>query len=636
MERLKLTTCIMLILLSSSGRGQNAEIIKYNNEITVDLGVGLWGIPIPVDYDKDGLKDLLVSCPDKPYKGLYYFKNIGSKEKPFFEKAEKLSDVGLNNIKYSEFSSEIHILSKGKEWLDFLSDPYGRYKEITYEGARLEDENKRSRSNMWVYCDWDNDKDKDIIVGIDTWADYGWDNAFDKHGQWTRGPLHGYVYLLENVEGKYVNKGKIKAGDNNIDVYGAPNPCVDDFDGDGDLDIICGEFLDGLTWFENIGNRSEPKLAEGRRLQNRNGEIRFHLEMIVPVTCDFDDDGHTDLIVGDEDGRIAWLRHTGKVRNNMPVFNDPYYFKQKADNVKFGALSTPYCFDWDNDGDEDIITGNSAGEIALIRNISGGESPVWGKPELFHCGGKPIRIQAGYNGSIQGPAEKKWGYTVLSVADWDNDGKADIIINSILGKIEWFRNPGKRDCLMLDEAQPVIVNWDKEIPYPSWNWWKPENGHLVSQWRTTPVATDYNKDGLTDLIMLDHEGYLAYYERFALSDGTLLLKPGVRIFYDNNTSEFLRLNDKSAGKSGRRKICFTDWDGDGRTDLIANSTNACLYKNVKEDNGRVWYEYVGNLADTILAGHTTAPAVSDWNCDGIPDLILGAEDGHFYLIKNNR
>ena len=41
MERLKLTTCIMLILLSSSGRGQNAEIIKYNNEITVDLGVGL-------------------------------------------------------------------------------------------------------------------------------------------------------------------------------------------------------------------------------------------------------------------------------------------------------------------------------------------------------------------------------------------------------------------------------------------------------------------------------------------------------------------------------------------------------------------------------------------------------------------
>ena len=47
--------------------------LTYNNEgLEVDLGVGLWGIPIPVDYDGDGVKDLLVSCPDRPYKGLYF------------------------------------------------------------------------------------------------------------------------------------------------------------------------------------------------------------------------------------------------------------------------------------------------------------------------------------------------------------------------------------------------------------------------------------------------------------------------------------------------------------------------------------------------------------------------------------
>ena len=50
---------------------------------------------------------------------------------------------------------------------------------------------------MWSYADWDGDGDKDIVVGIDTWDDYGWDNAFDSLGRWTRGPLHGYVYLLE-------------------------------------------------------------------------------------------------------------------------------------------------------------------------------------------------------------------------------------------------------------------------------------------------------------------------------------------------------------------------------------------------------------------------------------------------------
>ena len=36
---------------------------------------------------------------------------------------------------------------------------------------------------------------------------------------------------------------------------------------------------------------------------------------------------------------------------------------------------------------------------------------------------------------------------------------------------------------------------------------------LVTQWRTTPCVVDWNKDGLNDLVMLDHEGYLAFFQR---------------------------------------------------------------------------------------------------------------------------
>ena len=50
--------------------------------------------------------------------------------------------------------------------------------------------------------------------------DYGWDNAFDSLGRWTRGPLHGYVYLLENTGRGYVNRGKVEAAGALIDVYG--------------------------------------------------------------------------------------------------------------------------------------------------------------------------------------------------------------------------------------------------------------------------------------------------------------------------------------------------------------------------------------------------------------------------------
>ena len=126
-----------------------------------------------------------------------------------------------------------------------------------------------------------------------------------------------------------------------------------------------------------------------------------------------------------------------------------------------------------------------------------------------------------------------------------------------------------------------------------------------------------------------------------------MLRPGRRIFHGTNCSLYdpkkgvrdtapglLRLNGAEAGKSGRRKICYTDWDGDGRLDLIVDSHNAALFRNVREENGEVWYEYAGNLSSTVLAGHTTCPTPVDFDGDGRPELLLGAEDGHFYLIEN--
>jgi len=38
----------------------------------------------------------------------------------------------------------------------------------------------------------------------------------------------------------------------------------------------------------------------------------------------------------------------------------------------------------------------------------------------------------------------------------------------------------------------------------------------------------------------------------------------------------------------------------------------------------------------VLAGHATKPTVTDWDKDGVPDLLIGAEDGFFYQVKNPR
>lgn len=460
-KNFKSTLLLTLLCLTATAQEEQkpSELrIKYNTDATVDLGVGLWGIPLPLDWDNDGKMDLVVACPDTPYKGIYLFKNIGTNQNHLFDKPQLISERSANNIKLSEVDGKNRVLMHGFEYENFFETFFAKRKSIKYQGPVMEQGIVKSRSKMWSYVDWDNDGDTDIVAGIDTWDDYGWDNAFNAKGEWTRGPLHGYVYLLENQNGKYVNTGKIQAEGKDIDVYGAPNPCVADFDGDGDLDIICGEFVDGLTWFENVGTRTAPKFAKGRQLSNKQGDIRLFLEMIVPVVSDFDKDGKPDLVIGDEDGRVAFLRNTGKTKDGIPQFESPRYLKQKADNLKFGALSTPYAYDWDGDGKQDIIAGNSAGNIAFIRNLTGGQNPSWAEPELFTVNGKPLRIQAGYNGSIQGPAESKWGYTVLTVADWNGDNRPNIIINSIWGKIEYFSVKGKKGSTELTAAQPVNVD----------------------------------------------------------------------------------------------------------------------------------------------------------------------------------
>lgn len=620
------------------------ERMPYNNPgLTVDLGVGLWASPLPVDYDGDGDMDLLVSCSDVPFNGIYLFENTSGETFPTFEPPIKIGDP-IKHIQVSYVDGTPRFLIPGEELTDLKLGLSGNHKTI-FQGDIFDKLHNKIRFNQWKYVDYENDGDLDIVVGIQDGEDYGWDNAFNDKGVWTNGPLHGYVYLIENINGTYQLKDKIKAGDQPIDVYGAPSPNFDDFDGDGDLDIICGEFLDKFTWFENIGTREKPKYAKGKYLKNENGIVTMDLEMILPVSLDWDKDGDIDLVVGDEDGRVAFVENTGKIVDRMPVFKSPKYFKQRAQDVKFGALATPYSTDWDDDGDEDLISGNSAGYISFIENLGGGENPKWDAPKLLKGENEIIRIQAGENGSIQGPCEAKWGYTTLSVADWDHDGLKDIIVNSVWGKVVWYRNMGSKGNPKLGEEQPIEVHWDGDTPKPEWFWWNPEPNTLATQWRTTPTAIDWNKDGLMDLVMLDKDGYLSYFERYQ-DNNKLLLKPGKRIFYSvngtfNRKNEkldslpgLLRLSEKEFGSSGRRKMAFGDWDGDGDTDLIINGINAVLLENVGQTPEKVEFKYHDNFSDKKLAGHSTSPTLVNWNNSGKPDLLLGAEDGYFYYWTN--
>jgi len=620
---------LLFVLLTDTCRAGGLERVRYNNPgLIVDLGVGLWAWPLPMDFDGDGDNDLVVVCPDKPYNGTYFFENAsGDVKMPVFRPAVRIS-AGLQNVQVSYVDGRSHVMSPGKEHPDFLQRGLDTSSSLPLPANF---HRGKIRANQWKYVDYDGNGALDVVVGIGDWSDYGWDDAFDSRGQWTNGPLHGYVYLFLNGgtsdQPRYGRPEKLAADGQAIDVFGWPSPNFADFDEDGDLDLVCGEFLDHFTYFQNVGSRTSPINGAGRRLTHQGKPITMDLQMIVPVAFDWDKDGDVDLIVGDEDGRVALVEHTGVVRDGMPQFLPPSYFQQEADEVKFGALATPCGFDWDADGDDDVLCGNTGGYIALIENL-GGFPPKWAAPRKLRADGELIRIMAGPNGSIQGPCEAKWGYTTLTAGDWDHDGLPDLVVNSIWGKVTWYRNFGTRGAPRLAAAQPIPVVWSDSVPKPAWNWWTPAGGELVSQWRTTPVMVDFNGDGLHDLVMLDHEGFLAFFER-RRSGERLQLLPGKRVFLNEN-GQPLRLNAGRAGRSGRRKLAVVDWDGDGRLDILVNSQNASWLRQLHQRDGKVVLKDMGLIAQRNIAGHTSSPTVVDWNRDGIPELLVGAEDGRLY------
>ncbi len=653
---------LLVCLCSHAFAADGLAPLKYNNPgLVVDLGVGLWAWPLPMDFDGDGDLDLVVNCPDKPYNGVYFFENASgdtAKNKmPVFKAAKRIS-AGKSNTQVSYVDGQPRVLSPGREYPDFLKTGLANEKKLPVD-AKVHP--NKIRADMWRMVDFDADGNQDLIVGVGDWTEYGWDNAYTENGRWMNGPIRGYVYLLKNTgtndKPAYDKPKKVMATDRPVETFGWPSPNFADFDGDGDLDLLCGEFLDGFTYFQNSGTRTKPKYELSVRLKADTGRyLTMDLEMITPTAIDWDKDGDLDLICGDEDGRVAFIENTGKFDNKAPVYAEPRYFQQDADQVKFGSLTTPVGFDWDGDGDTDLICGNTAGYVAFIENLSGKgvEQPKWAAPIRLEAAGRVIRPMAGPNGSIQGPCEAKWGYSTQTVADWDGDGLPDLLLNSILGKVLWYKNIGTRQKPQLAAAQPIEVEWNGAQPALAYGWLRPEGKALLTQWRTTPVGVDWNKDGLTDLVMLDQEGYLAFFER-AKQDGKLVLKHPQRVLCAADATqapgasdkggkvktpvamkpgEPLRLNAGIAGKSGRRKICIMDWDQDGKLDILLNSANANFIRQTSTSDGKWFFADMGLLIDANIEGHDVSPTTVDFNADGLPDFVGGAEDGHLYYLRN--
>ena len=162
------TAFALLFLTSAALAAEDWKLqpLKYNNPgLVVDLGVGLWAWPLPMDYDGDGDYDLVVSCPDKPSNGIYFFENPTQDPKakmPVFKPGVRLGPTG-HNVQVSYVDGEARVLRENFEYTKFREDGFTEREKI-YDNGKFHP--GKTRARMWRYVDWEGDGDQDLIAGI--------------------------------------------------------------------------------------------------------------------------------------------------------------------------------------------------------------------------------------------------------------------------------------------------------------------------------------------------------------------------------------------------------------------------------------------------------------------------------------
>jgi hypothetical protein len=283
----------------------------------------------------------------------------------------------------------------------------------------------------------------------------------------------------------------------------------------------------------------------------------------VPSFAHWNDDGLMDLIVGEGGGgELAKVRVYLNVGSaSAPQFNTWFYAQSYGTDLTFTGPSCPPCYQgvcmglfprvayWGADGLKDLLVGQPDGSIKIFTNLGSEAAPTFDMGTVIQVGppGAKLDLMLG-------------GRATPSCPDWNSDGRKDLVVGALDGKVHVFLNEGT-------DADP-----DFRIDTPAQ---AGASALRVPSERSSPHVFDADGDGRKDLLLGNTNGQLLLYLNVGTDQApsfagyTEVQAAGVPI-------------DLPGTPRSRPFVC--DWTGDGLPDVLVGSGDGKvrLYQGIPE------------------------------------------------------
>ena len=153
--------------------------------------------------------------------------------------------------------------------------------------------------------------------------------------------------------------------------------------------MLIGDTNGNVQVYLNSSSNNNPVLAAAYYIQAAGVRLNAG-RRATPVVDDWNGDGKKDLLTGGMDGKIKVYINTGT--DSSPAFESFYFLQAAGGDFRTDSRSAPRVYDWNKDGLKDLMIGEMDGHLFYLKNIGSNETPAFDKyDKLFLINGDVLR-----------------------------------------------------------------------------------------------------------------------------------------------------------------------------------------------------------------------------------------------------